>query len=147
MTAAYNQERWSLDALFPGHETPEFKSAMKGLEESITAFEKLRPELDVEIDEEDFLKIVTELEEITKLSNRLYGFAGLWFASDTQDQDAQSLQARIEQFLVGLQNKTLFFSLWWKELDQTDCGPADGSIRRSEILAGGNAPLHPTYPD
>ncbi len=118
MTAAYKQDRWSLDALFPGHEAPEFKDAMNGLEESITAFEKLRPELDVEIDEGDFLKIVTDLEGITKLSSRLYGFAGLWFASDTQDQDAQALQARIEQFLVGLQNKTLFFSLWWKELDQ-----------------------------
>ena len=118
MTAAYKQERWSLDALFPGHEAPEYKEAMNELEKSIEAFEKLRPELDVEIDEEDFLKIVSDLEEITKVSNRLYGFAGLWFTEDTQDQDAQALQARIEQFLVGLQNKTLFFNLWWKKLDQ-----------------------------
>ena len=118
MTTSYQQERWSLDALFPGHEDPEYKAAMKKLETSIAAFEKLRPELDVEINEEDFLKIVSDLEEITKQSNRLYGYAGLWFTEDTQDQDAQALQARIEQFLVGLQNKTLFFSLWWKELDQ-----------------------------
>jgi len=55
---------------------------------------------------------------ITKHSSRLLGFAGLWFYGDTQDQDAQALQAQIEQFLVGLQNKTLFFSLWWKGLDQ-----------------------------
>ncbi len=118
MTTSYQQERWSLDALFPGHEAPEYKDAMKKLETSIEAFEKLRPELDVEIDEEDFLKIVSDLEVITKQSNRLYGYAGLWFTEDTQDQDAQALQAGIEQFLVGLQNKTLFFSLWWKELDQ-----------------------------
>ena len=118
MTTTYKQERWSLDALFPGHEAPEYADAMKKLEGSIESFEKLRPELDVEIDEKDFLKIVTELEGITKQSNRLYGFAGLWFREDTQDQDAQALQAKIEQFLVGLQNKTLFFSLWWKGLDQ-----------------------------
>ena len=118
MTAAYKQERWSLDALFPGHETPEFESGMKELENSIEVFEKRRSELDIEIDEKDFLKIVTELEVITKQSSRLFGFAGLWFYGDTQDQDAQALFARIEQFLVGLQNKTLFFSLWWKELDQ-----------------------------
>ena len=118
MKAAYKQERWSLDALFPGHDTPEYKGAMKELEKSIEAFEKVRPELDVEIDEEDFLKIVTQLEDITTVSNRLYGYAGLWFTEDTQDQDAQALQAQIEQFLVGLQNKTLFFSLWWKKLDQ-----------------------------
>ncbi len=118
MTTSYKQERWSLDALFPGHEAPEYTDAMKKLEGSIESFEKLRPELNVEIDEKDFLKIVTELEGITKQSNRLYGYAGLWFTEDTQDQDAQALQAQIEQFLVGLQNKTLFFSLWWKELDQ-----------------------------
>ncbi len=118
MTTSYKQERWSLDALFPGHETSEYKDAMKKLETSIESFEKLRPELDVEIDEADFLKIVTDLEEITKQSSRLHGYAGLWFTEDTQDQDAQALQAQIEQFLVGLQNKTIFFSLWWKGLDQ-----------------------------
>ncbi len=114
----YQQESWSLDALFPGHETKEFKDAMSGLESAIESFEQHRSELDVEIDEKDFLEIVSELEEINIQSNRLYGFAGLWFAADTQDQDAQALQARIEQFLVGLGNKTLFFSLWWKQLDQ-----------------------------
>ncbi len=118
MTTSYKQERWSLKALFPGHEAPEYKDAMKKLEGSIESFEKLRPELDVEIDEGDFLKIVSDLEDITKQTNRLYGYAGLWFTEDTQNQDAQALQAQIEQFLVGLQNKTLFFSLWWKKLDQ-----------------------------
>ena len=48
----YQQERWSLDDLFPGHETKEFKDAMKNLEADITAFEKRRDELDVEIEEE-----------------------------------------------------------------------------------------------
>ena len=85
---AYQQERWSLEALFPGHETDEFKDAMKNLEGTIETFEKRRSELDVEIDEEDFMDIVTELEGITIQSNRLYGFAGLWFTEDTQDQDA-----------------------------------------------------------
>lgn len=118
MTPTYQQERWSLEVLFPDHKSAEFKSAMKALEGSIEEFEKVRPELDVEIDEKDFLKIVSRLEDITTQSNRLYGFAGLWFTEDTQNQDAQALQARIEQFLVGLQNRTLFFSLWWKQLDQ-----------------------------
>jgi len=118
MTSKYKQQRWSLDALFPGHETPEFKNAMKELEGEIAEFEKRRDELDVEIDESDFREIVAELEDITTQSNRLYGYAGLWFTEDTQNQDAQALQARIEQFLVELQNKTLFFSIWWKKLDQ-----------------------------
>ncbi|MEJ2446989.1 MAG: M3 family oligoendopeptidase [Anaerolineales bacterium] len=119
MTANYKQQRWSLNALFPSHESPEFKTAMKELESEIGAFEKRRDDLDVEIEEGDFLEIVSELEEITIRSNRLYGYAGLWFTEDTQNQDAQALQARIEQYLVELQNKTLFFNIWWKKLDQT----------------------------
>ncbi len=91
---------------------------MAALDVSIEAFEKHRPRLDAEITEEDFLRIVSELEEIAILSSRLESFAGLWFTEDTQNQDAQALQARIDQFLVGLQNRTLFFSLWWKKLDQ-----------------------------
>jgi len=118
MTAAYKQERWSRAALFPGHDTPEFKDAMEKLEKDIAAFEKLRPQLADDIDEKIFQEMLSDLEKITKQSNHLYGFAGLWFFEDTQDQDAQALKAKVEQFLVGLQNKTLFFSLWWKKLDQ-----------------------------
>ncbi len=118
MTAEYKQERWSLAPLFPGHETPEYKGAKETLEKVITSFEKHRPQLTDDIDEKSFQKIVSDLEKITTQSNRLYGFAGLWFSEDTQNQDAQALQARIEQFLVERQNRVLFFNLWWKELDQ-----------------------------
>ncbi|HEX5838101.1 MAG TPA: M3 family oligoendopeptidase, partial [Anaerolineales bacterium] len=37
--------------------------------------------------------------------------------SDTQDQIAQTFMARVQQFAAQMQNRTLFFSLWWKELD------------------------------
>jgi len=114
----YQQERWSLDDLFPGHETKEFEDAVASLERSIEAFEKNRSKLDAEITVEDFLSIVGELEKIAVQSSHLNGFAGLWFTEDTQNQEAQALDARIQQFLAGLQNKTLFFSLWWKKLDQ-----------------------------
>jgi oligoendopeptidase F len=120
MTDQYTLARWSLAALFPNHDGPEYQGAKTQLEKDISKFEKYRPQLTAEIDLEAFLDIVTDLEKITQQSNRLYGYAGLWFAEDTQDQDAQSLQARIEQFLVGLRNKTLFFSLWWKGLDQAN---------------------------
>ena len=49
--------------------------------------------------------------------SKLYGFAGLSFAANTQDQAAQTLQARVDLFSAEMQNRTLFFSLWWKELD------------------------------
>lgn len=120
MTATYIQKRWSLSALFPGHDSPEFEGAMESLEQAVAAFEEVRQKLTGDIDEKSFQGIIKELEEITVQIHRLYGYAGLWFSEDTQNQDALALQAKIDQFLVTLQNKILFFNLWWKKLEQKD---------------------------
>jgi oligoendopeptidase F len=120
MTKTYTQKRWSLSDLFPGHDSPEFEGAMESLEQAVSTFEENRPKLTGDIDEKSFQGIIKELEEITIQNYHLYGYAGLWFTEDTQNQDALALQAKIEQFLVTLQNKILFFNLWWKKLDQKD---------------------------
>ncbi len=59
-------------------------------------------------------------EQITRTLSKLYAFAGLSFAADTQDQAAQTLQARVDLFAAEMSNRTLFFSLWWKELNDQD---------------------------
>jgi len=118
MTKTYTQKRWSLSDLFPSHVSPEFEGAMESLEGAVAAFEENRPKLDGDIDEKTFQGMIKELEEITVQVYHLSGYAGLWFTEDTQNQDALALQAKIEQFLVTLQNKIIFFNLWWKELDQ-----------------------------
>ena len=69
------------------------------------------------MDAEQFLDVVRASEETTRIVNKLYSFAGLSFAADTQDQAAQTLMGRIEQFAAEMQNRTLFFSLWWKDVD------------------------------
>jgi len=118
MTKTYTQKRWSLSDLFPSHDSPEFEGAMESLEGAVTAFEENRPKLAGDIDEKTFQGIIKELEEITVQIHHLSGYAGLWFTEDTQNQDALALQAKIEQFLVTLYNKIMFFNLWWKELNQ-----------------------------
>ncbi|MEE9598911.1 MAG: M3 family oligoendopeptidase [Anaerolineales bacterium] len=118
MTNTYTQKRWSLSALFPGHDSPEFNGAMESVEDAVSKFEEIRPKLTADIDQDTFQEIVTELEEITIQIHRLAVFTGLWLTEDTQNQDALALQAKIDQFLVTLQNKIIFFNLWWKELDQ-----------------------------
>ena len=118
MTKTYTQKRWSLSDLFPSHDSPEFEGAMESLELAVAAFEENRPKLAGDIDEKTFQGIIKELEEITVQIHHLSGYAGLWFVEDTQNQDALALQAKIEQFLVTLYNKIMFFNLWWKKLDQ-----------------------------
>lgn len=118
MVEVYQQEKWTLDALYPDHESPAYQEALQSLEQQAEDFEKYREELKPEITEQTFMSAVHDLEKFTRLANRVYSFAGLWFTEDTQNQAAQALQAKIEAMMADLQNQVMFFELWWKQLDQ-----------------------------
>lgn len=113
----FTQKAWSLDDLYPAFDSPELEAAYKELDEQVTAFEALRPKLSAEMDVEDFMEALESSEKSTRIAHRLYSFAGLAFAANTQDQAAISAMSRVEQFLADVENRTLFFSLWWKDLD------------------------------
>ena len=115
---SFKQSRWSLNDLFPSSDSKEFKHGIATLEQLVSAFESHRVELKDDIHPEKFLEIIKELEVITKLIQRISGFAELWFTEDTQDQSAQSLVAKIEQFSAEISNRVLFFSIWWKSIDE-----------------------------
>ena len=114
---AYIQNKWNLKDLFSGFDSPDLQVAFDKVEEQVTSFEGVRGKLNPNIALDQFLEIVRAFEETGRVINRLYGFAGLSFAADTQDQAAQTLQSRVDQFAAEIQNRTLFFNLWWKELD------------------------------
>ena len=111
--------RWELTDLFPSAKSDTYKAAFDELEERVSAFEKHRDELNAEIGQERFLVIIAEFEEITKLMHRMGGFAELWFTEDTQNQEAQSLVAKMDQLSAEASNRVMFFTLWWKALGDT----------------------------
>ncbi len=113
----YKLSRWSLEDLFSGHESAEMMGAFSGLESWVGQFESWREKLKPDMDVEEFLTCVEEQEKNSRTAYRIGQYAGLWFAEDTQNQEAQTFNAKVDQFLAGLQNRTLFFSLWWKSLD------------------------------
>jgi oligoendopeptidase F len=113
----YKQSIWSLKELFESFEDPKIEETYAALTKSIEEFEAYRDQLCPEISIEKFLEIVGKMETSEKLAYRLYGFGSLSFASNTQDQKAQIAIARVQQFVAELENRTLFFNLWWKALD------------------------------
>jgi len=128
-STSFAQARWSLADLFPAINSPELEAAFTRLEALVTEFEKVRPELTAEIPAERFFEIIRLDEEATELAHKLSAFANLCFAQDTQDQAAQSLMARVDQFMADLGNRALFFSLWWKDLP-------DAAAQRLQAAAG-----------
>ncbi|HLO15032.1 MAG TPA: M3 family oligoendopeptidase [Anaerolineales bacterium] len=116
----YSVKCWDLGELFPGFDSPELQAAFDNVEEQVTSFEGVRGKLKADMDVGIFLDVVRASEEIARLVNRIYAFAGLSFAADTQDQNAQSLIGRVQQFVAEIQNRTLFFNLWWKDVDEAN---------------------------
>jgi len=118
MAMPYSQTRWSLDDLFPASDSKEMQAAFEKLQAYISAFEDRRQQLTTGITSVAFLDIIQQYEELNALAYRVSGFSSLNFAADTQDQAAQTFVARVDKFMAEIQNRTLFFSLWWKELDE-----------------------------
>jgi oligoendopeptidase F len=112
----YTQSRWSLSDLYTGPDSADLENAFETLEQKVAEFEKVRDQLRQDISNEAFMKIIRQQEEINYQGHQLYSFASLYFAEDTQNQNAQTLMARVDQFVAELSNRELFFSLWWKEL-------------------------------
>ncbi|HEY64506.1 MAG TPA: M3 family oligoendopeptidase [Caldilineae bacterium] len=118
--------RWDLSDLLPSPEAAD--DAIAELERLVGEMEALRDRLSPDMPEEEFLAAVRQYEAITLALHRLAGYAYLWFAEDTQDQRALAFRSKIEQLGAEIQNRVLFFSLWWKGLDDT---PAQRLMRNA----------------
>lgn len=114
---AYAQTKWNLNELYPSFDSPDLQAAFDNVEEQVLSFEGIRGKLNPDIDANQFMEFVVASEATARIINKIYAFTGLSFASDTQDQIAQTYMARVQQFAAQMQNRTLFFNLWWKELD------------------------------
>ena len=123
MTKTYTQKRWSLADLFPAPNSPEMKKAFEDLEKAAAAFEKKRPLLTDTISQADFMTVVHDLEKLYKIIQWLGSYAGLWFAENTQNQEALGLMAKTDQLGAETLNRVLFFSLWWKALPDKLAAP------------------------
>src|SRR4030042_812826 len=113
----YTQSPWSLSDLFPAYDSPEMKAGFDDLDIKVVEFEALRPSLSADMPQEAFLNVIHSLEAISRLESRIGSFASLRFSADTQDQVIQAFKSDVENRLAVIGNRTLFFSLWWKGLD------------------------------
>jgi len=115
---SFSQRGWSLEALLPAHEGEQLEGILTELEERVSTLEDERDQLSPQMSSERFLELMELLESIRTLQVRLTGYARLWFAEDTQSQDALAFLGRMQQLATETQNRLLFFELWWKGLEE-----------------------------
>jgi oligoendopeptidase F len=112
-------DRWDLTHLVedPVHR---LDSLLTDLEAKVGQIEAARPQLAPSISSQSLLELLHLSEAVAQGSSRLSAYAYLWFSEDTNNSEARSFKARLEERLTALNNRLLFFELWWQGVDNAN---------------------------
>lgn len=112
-------DRWDLSHLMDQPQD-EFEQSIKRLDSQVSKFESLRSTLRPDMPGKAFLDILRLNEAIAKDSAKLSAYAYLWFSENTKNLEARAFKTKVEERLTALQNRILFFDLWWQTVDEAN---------------------------
>jgi len=113
------QHRWTIDELMPGGPAA-LDGRISQLERTVARIEGMRPLLAPDITPDDVARLLAAVEEYAHAAGELQGYGELWFSGDMLRQEALAFLGRVEQVVADLGNRVLFFSLWWRALDDAN---------------------------
>jgi oligoendopeptidase F len=134
MSTHYEPGAWRLDELLPAPDAPEYQQKIASIEKITAELEALRPELSPAIDSETFLHILSLKEQLMSQLTVLSGYANLRFAENTQNEQALAFLGNYEMFSTEIANRTLFFTLWWKNLDAENAARLQADARQYQYF-------------
>ena len=114
--------KWSLTELLDDSKADAVNQALADFELKVKVVEAWRSKLSADIPVEEFKKFLADAEAMDAAETKLSSYAGLRFEEDTQNQQAVALKSKLEDIFTDARNRTLFFSLWWKSLDDANAG-------------------------
>lgn len=110
----YQLSSWDLSEIKPA----DLQKTFQEIETRAKHIERWRQKLKENISTKDFLSLLAGLEQLQILNSKLGVYAQLWFAEDSSNQEASALLSRVETFLTKINNRLLFFGLWFKQLPE-----------------------------
>ncbi len=116
MPMKYKLSAWDLSEIKPSN----LQESLQEIETKTDQIEPWRPQLKNSISTKDFCSLLAELEKLQVLTSKLGIYAQLRFAEDTSNQQASALLSQVETFLTKINNRLLFFGLWFKQLPQSE---------------------------
>ena len=113
----YKLSAWDLSELMTEPSETVIGERLAAIEAAVQSFEAQRDRLNEDLSPDELLEIVKQYEELNTLIYPPLAYGSLWFSADTQSADALNYSNRLQQVLTEAQNRILFFSLWWKGLE------------------------------
>ena len=109
-------DRWDLTHLVE-NPVQHLDRHLSDLDAQVAKIETARTRLSPGMPSDDFQAILSISESVAQSSSRLGAYAYLWFSENTKDAKARSFKTQVEERLTALQNRLLFFELWWQGVD------------------------------
>jgi oligoendopeptidase F len=116
----YELSGWQLTDLLPDAEDATVQAHLAELTAAVEQFEGQRAALEAFDKGGQDLDLVPLMQQLENISERMYilgAYGSLWFSADTQSEEALRYEGYMQQELTNLQNRVIFFDLWWKGLD------------------------------
>ena len=110
-------DRWDLTHLVKDP-VRQLDAHLSSIEAQVTQIESARKTLGPALSGDEFASILNVSESVAQSASRLGAYAYLWFSENTKDGKARSFKAHVEERLTVLQNRLLFFELWWQSVDE-----------------------------
>src|SRR5262245_61877048 len=129
-TRHYELSGWDLSELLPEPTESIIAARLDTLERDVAAFEAARDQLQPEMDPALLIDLMRRYETMVEQVQVLGAYGGLWFAAETQSAAALTYRNRMQQTLTNVQNRTLFFDLWWKSLSDDEAAALLPSAER-----------------
>lgn len=112
-------DRWDLTHLVK-NPVQQLEQHLSELDAQVAQIESARPRLTSTMASQDFQSILKVSESIAQGSSRLGAFSYLWFSENTKDAKARSFKSHVEERLTALNNRLVFFELWWQGVDDAN---------------------------
>ena len=108
----YKPSAWDLSEIKPNSIT------FQQIERFTAAFESKRKLLTSTVAPATFLQLVKELEVLLRNAEKLAAYSQLHFSENANNQQAAAFLSQTQTFLTKIQNRLLFFRLWFKLLPE-----------------------------
>jgi len=135
--------KWDLSRLARSQNSPQFSQKIQDVKNKVKQFEKIKSNLKPSMQPKKFQNILHDLEEISEKISIVAGYAHLSYAANTQSDEATSLVTKMTKIAADIENRTLFFDLWWKKkIDEKnasrlikDSGQLSNYLRYKRLMA------------
>jgi oligoendopeptidase F len=105
--------KWNLSDLVSDSSSEQVELLVSNIKSKVIRFEEMKSHLKNDISTEDFVRMIRMIEEISEALSILGGFAHLQYYSNTLSNDAAAFVTKIEKFISEMENRMIFFDLWF----------------------------------